>query len=317
MAQLILKRKSYTSQQYKEHLSGDTVLEMVRVPSGQFWMGSPEAELERYSDEGPQHWVNIDYEFWLGKYPITQRQWKAVVESTQPIAQELDPDPANFKNDFDEKHSRWQRPVEQVSWQDAIEFCARLTQKTGRQYRLPTEAEWEYVCRAVVSEELSANSAQVSLAAWNRKFCQPFYFGETIGTNVVNYNGSSKYGRGVEGEYREQTTPVGYFNAPNTFGLHDMHGNLWEWCLDPWHDNYQGNPPADGAVWDEEHQGQYQNILESIDNLLKDQRSRVQRGGSWYDLPWVCRSAFRLNLTPADRGNNIGFRVLCARPRTL
>ncbi len=186
---------------------------------------------------------------------------------------------------------RWERPVENVSWEDAKEFCNRLSKKTGREYRLPTEAEWEYACRAVNGEDSTVEE-------WNRKYNQPFHFGETISTELANYHGNYVYGRGVEGEYREQTTPVGYFKVANNFGLCDMHGNVWEWCEDDWHGNY-GGAPNDGGAW-----------------FSETSSNKVIRGGSWNDNPSNCRSAYRLLGTRDDRSIGVGFRVVCVVPRT-
>ncbi|MEL6382608.1 MAG: formylglycine-generating enzyme family protein [Cyanobacteria bacterium J06626_18] len=148
-----------------------------------------------------------------------------------------------------------------MSWYEAIEFCNRLSKYTGREYRLPSEAEWEYACRAGTAT--------------------PYYFGMTISENQANYDGRYK-----------STTEVGRF-PPNAFGLHDMHGNVFEWCLDDWHDNYQG-APTDGSAW------------------LADGERKVIRGGSWLYDPWTCRSAYRLDLNSGDRYNAFGFRVVCA-----
>ena len=214
--------------------------------------------------------------FYMGRYPVTQAQWKAVAE-LEPIERELDPEPSNFKEDY-KGIDRWMRPVEQVSWEDAKEFCARLTQKTGKQHRLPTEAEWEYACRA--------------------RTTTPFHFGETISTEIANYDGNYTYGEGVKGEYREQTTPVGYFKVANNFGLCDMHGNVWEWCEDDWHEDYQ-DAPTDGKVW-----------------VLGTSSKKVLRGGSWVDIPVICRSAYRVVDTRVNRSYDIGFRVVRVVPRT-
>jgi formylglycine-generating enzyme required for sulfatase activity len=170
--------------------------------------------------------------------------------------------------------------VEKVNWYDAIEFCARLSKLTGREYRLPSEAEWEYACRAGTTT--------------------PFYFGETITGKLANYNASNTYADEPNGEYRKETTPVGQF-PPNAFGLYDMHGNVWEWCADTWHDNYDG-APRDGSVWTKNE---------------NDNRSPL-RGGSWYLSPNVCRSAFRLNFDRRAVINDVsGFRVVCGARRTL
>ncbi len=137
MAKIVINRERRTAQYFIEDLGDGIGLEMVLIPGGSFLMGSPEDELERNDDESPQHSVTIQ-PFCLGKYPVTQAQWKAVASLPQ-LNRELDPDPSEFKGE--------NRPVEQVSWYDAVEFCDRLSQKTGRQYRLPSEAEWEYACQ--------------------------------------------------------------------------------------------------------------------------------------------------------------------------
>ena len=249
---------------FAEDLGNGVVLEMVEIPGGQFMMGSPESELERGDHEGPQHNVTIQ-PFSMGKFPVTQAQWAAVA-SLPKIKIDLDGDPAYFKGA--------ERPVEEVSWYDAIEFCARLSRKTGKSYRLPSEAEWEYACRAGTTT--------------------PFHFGETITTDLANYDGNCKYGSGTKGQYRQQTTDVGSFSA-NAFGLYDMHGNVWEWCQDTWHENY-GQAPIDGRAWVSEN----------------DNQKRRLRGGSWLDNPRNCRSADRNYFGAGDRFYDVGFRVVCA-----
>ncbi|MDJ0706968.1 MAG: SAV_2336 N-terminal domain-related protein [Leptolyngbyaceae cyanobacterium MO_188.B28] len=244
-------------------------LEMVAIPGGTFTMGSPKSEPERFSYESPQHEVTLE-SFFMGRYLVTQTQWRAVAALPQ-VERELEPDPSNFKGS--------DRPVERLSWYDAVEFCARFSAYTGREYRLPTEAEWEYACRAGTDT--------------------PFHFGEMIATKVANYNGSA-YAGGVRGERRGDTTPVTYFGIANWFGLSDMHGNVREWCQDHWHKNYEG-APMDGSAW-----------LSS--DVGKD---RVRRGGSWLSDPRYCRSAFRGFLQSDVRLNYIGFRVCCSPPRTL
>ncbi|MGH9847208.1 MAG: SUMF1/EgtB/PvdO family nonheme iron enzyme, partial [Blastocatellia bacterium] len=228
-------------------------LEMIRVPAGSFQMGSPENEPERASDEGPQHRVTVSG-FSIGKFEVTQAQWKAVMGSN----------PSNFKGD--------NLPVENVSWNDAKEFCRKLSQLTGKQYRLPTEAEWEYAARAGTTT--------------------PFAFGSSLSSQQANFDGNSPYGGAAKGVYRQKTMPVGSF-AANAFQLHDMHGNVWEWCEDVWHENYNG-APSDGSSW-----------LSGGDSS-----SRVLRGGSWYNDGWLCRSAVRGRGGPGDRNGNIGFRVV-------
>jgi formylglycine-generating enzyme required for sulfatase activity len=249
-------------------------LEMAFILGGTFLMGSSECD-----DEKPQHRVTIQ-PFYMGKYAATQAQWKAVAQLPK-IERDLDPDPSRFKGD--------NRPVERVSWLDAVEFCARLSQKTGRNYRLPSEAEWEYACKAGTQT--------------------PFHFGETITPDLANYDGNENYTATPNGKYRQQTTGVGSF-PPNTFGLYDMHGNVWEWCADPWHDNYNG-APTDGSVWDEKENHRYQNSVDSLAMSGNDDRIRLLRGGSWFDGSQVCRSAMRNNYMPDTPYYCSGFRFVC------
>ena len=155
-----------------------------------------------------------------------------------------------------------------------MEFCQRLSRFTNRDYRLPTEAQWEYACRAGTNT--------------------PFHFGETLSAQYVNYRATVTYGSGEKGEYREKTTPVDQFGVVNPFGLADMHGNVLEWCQDHWHENYD-NAPTDGSAW-----------------LTDDDRNpRVIRGGSWYTIPKGCRSAYRGNFNPDIRSYFIGCRLIC------
>ncbi|WP_414578458.1 caspase, EACC1-associated type [Anabaena sp. CCY 9402-a] len=273
----IINRSRGRAEFFTEDLGNGVVLEMVSIPGGQFLMGSPEGELERMDDESPQHTVNIQ-PFFMGKFPVTQGQW-AVVAAFDKVNIDLNPDPSNFKGA--------NRPVECVSWDDTVEFCARLSKKTGKIYRLPSEAEWEYACRAGTTT--------------------PFYFGETITTDLANYRGTDwdyqgtvypgNYGQGSKGEFRQQTTEVGKFPA-NLFGLFDMCGNIWEWCQDKWHENYN-NAPTKGRAW----------------LLNKDNQNRLLRGGSWYNNPRDCRSAYRSSSPRDIRGSSLGFRVVVVRGR--
>jgi formylglycine-generating enzyme required for sulfatase activity len=266
--ELLIRRSTRRAWQYVESLGNSIELEMASIPAGTFIMGSPEGEEGRRDNEGPQHEVTFANAFFMAKYPITQAQWRVVVAMPQ-VERALNPDPSKFKGE--------NRPVEKVTWYDAVEFCARLSQHTGRDYRLPTEAEWEYACRAGTTT--------------------PFHFGETITSDLANYRGTSTYGSGPKGEYRQQTTEVGIFPA-NDFGLYDMHGNVLEWCQDRWHENYEG-APTDGSTWQEE-----------------DSTGRVLRGGSWDLNPEDCRSAFRIRVAPDFIGFDVGFRVVCGGART-
>ncbi|WP_159788413.1 SUMF1/EgtB/PvdO family nonheme iron enzyme [Sodalinema gerasimenkoae] len=267
-----IERRRGSAQQFIEALGDGTGLEMVFVPGGQFMMGSSDDEPEHEDDEKPQHEVEM-CPFYMGKYPVTQAQWRAVAAMPQ-VERALEPDPSSFKGA--------NRPVERVSWDDAVEFCRRLSQYSGRDYRLPSEAEWEYACRAGTTT--------------------PFYFGDTLSSDLANYDASRTYAEGLTGENREKTTDVGSFPA-NGFGLYDMHGNVWEWCADDWHSNYNG-APNDGSPWFDEN---------------RTETDRVLRGGSWDLYPRNCRSAIRNWFTPDLTGFNSGYglRVACAVSRTL
>ncbi|NJR19748.1 MAG: formylglycine-generating enzyme family protein [Calothrix sp. CSU_2_0] len=267
--ELIINRRrqqAYGFIEYLENKGNEIALEMVQIPSGRFTMGAPETEKGSSDDERPQHEVTVPT-FFMGKYPVTQAQWKFVASLPQ-VNRELKPDPSRFKGE--------NRPVECVSWFDAVEFCDRLTQYTKRPYRLPSEAEWEYACRAGTTT--------------------PFHFGETITSELANYNAEYTYGAGVKGTNRRETTEVGSFGVANAFGLFDMHGNVWEWCTDQWHSNYKG-APTDDSAW--------------IDNNSNDNQSRLLRGGSWGSYPLNCRSASRYLNNPDYGLNYIGFRVVC------
>ncbi|WP_293354549.1 MULTISPECIES: bifunctional serine/threonine-protein kinase/formylglycine-generating enzyme family protein [unclassified Microcoleus] len=252
--------KSGKTHFFEEHLGRSTVMEMVSVPGGTFLMGTPKDRGD--SDEKPQHSVTLA-PFYIGKFPVTQAQWAAVAALPE-IKIYLNPDAARFKG--------VNRPIENISWYEAMEFCARLSRKTGKHYRLPSEAQWEYACRGETSG--------------------PFHFGETITSELANYNGNSNYADAPKGVYRFQTTDVGSFK-PNAFGLYDLHGNVWEWCADAWHNNYNG-APVDGSVW--ESGGDFS--------------LRLLRGGSWNDHPPNCRSACRLRYQPDCKASIVGFRVV-------
>ncbi|MFN4867415.1 MAG: SUMF1/EgtB/PvdO family nonheme iron enzyme [Cyanobium sp.] len=255
-----VKRQPLQLEGALEDLGGGLSLPLVRIPAGEFVMGSPDDEPGRSSDEGPQHRVRLR-EFWMGQTPITQAQWQAVM-GTNPALSKDQPDSD-------------QRPVERVDWREAMAFCRQLAARTGRPYSLPSEAQWEYACRAGTTTA--------------------FAFGATITPALANYDGNyNVYGPKVE--YRRQTTPVGMFPA-NAWGLHDMHGNVWEWCLDHWHGSY-AEAPEDGRAW----------VDAEDENSPAD---RLLRGGSWLGLPGDCRSADRHRLLPDGADYNVGFRVVC------
>jgi formylglycine-generating enzyme required for sulfatase activity/energy-coupling factor transporter ATP-binding protein EcfA2 len=289
------QRQRGQSRYFSEGLDNDVLLDMVLIPAGSFVMGAPESEKESDNSERPQHQVNVP-EFFVGKYQVTQAQWRAVAEIPK-VNRDLKPDPSNFKGD--------NRPVENVSWDDVMEFCARLSQHTGREYRLPSEAQWEYACRAGTTT--------------------PFHFGETITPELVNYNGNDSYANAPKGEARNQTTPVGSF-PPNAFGLYDMHGNVWEWCADDCHNNYKG-APTDGSIWLGETTGdrnlkkhsnsikKSQNIVKTIISFVTQRKDQDQvkllRGGSWSHSARNCRSAYRNYGLARYACYYIGFRVVC------
>jgi formylglycine-generating enzyme required for sulfatase activity len=225
-------------------------MKFVWIPPGSFVMGSPKEEKERQDNE-TQHKVTLTKGFCMGVYTVTQEEWRAVMRNN----------PSHFRG---EKNL----PVDNVSWDDCQEFLEKLREKDKQPYRLPTEAEWEYACRAGTTT--------------------PFHFGNTPSTDQANYNGNYIYGDGKKGSNRKKTTPVGSFPA-NAWGLHDMHGNLWQWCED-WHGDY---PQKDAVDPQGPNEGQY----------------RVLRGGSWYDFPQHCRSTFRVRYRPGLSYSRLGFRL--------
>ncbi len=234
-------------------LGNGVTMDFVSIPAGEFMMGSPASEVGREDYESPQHRVKVPA-FFMGKYQVTQAQYQAVMGSN----------PSNFKGT--------KRPVKQVSWNACQEFCQQLSQKLGKTCRLPSEAEWEYACRAGTTT--------------------PFHFGATITTDLANFNGSDySYASAPKGIYRGETTEVGSF-PPNGFGLYDMHGNVWEWCQDDYVENYN-NAPNDGS---------------SRSNT--DNGKKVLRGGSWFFNSVSCRSAGRFRFFRDVAYVNTGFRLV-------
>jgi formylglycine-generating enzyme required for sulfatase activity len=271
MSQLTIQSHKSTVHSFIETLTPSVELELALILGGSFDMGSPEKEDEHQDDE-LLHPVNVPT-FFMSRTLVTQSQWRSIAELPK-IKKKLELNPSDFKdNDA--------LPVEQVSWDDAIEFCLRLSKKTGRTYRLPSEAEWEYACRAGTTT--------------------PFHFGETVDASLANYDGNYTYQKGEKGPYRQKITPVKTF-PPNSWGLYDMHGNVYEWCQDDYESDYN-LCPSDGASYLTESQ--------------KEQPSKVLRGGSWIAPPRNCRSAYRYDLTRAHHYYRLGFRVVCSASRAL
>ncbi len=234
-------------------MSDELAPPMVSIPAGRFLMGSPEGV--GWEDEHPQHLVTLEG-FEMSRTPITQYQWR-VVAALPAVDRELNPDPSHFKGD--------DRPVECVSWYDAMEFCARLSVATGRTFTLPSEAQWEYACRAGTTTA--------------------FNCGDELLPHQANFDNT-------------ETSPVLRY-PPNAWGLYDMHGNVWEWCLDDWHTSYEG-APTDGSAW--------------VDK--KETNKRV-RGGSHHLLGGhyagntaTLASAFRFTLPRLLLSNSLGFRII-------
>jgi len=238
----------------------DNCPEMVVVPAGAFTMGSPASEAGRDDDEDPQRRVTIGKPLAVGKFSVTFDEWDACVADGG----------CNGYKPSDQGWGRGRRPVINVSWNDATAYAAWLSRKTGRTYHLLSEAEREYVTRAGTTT--------------------PFWWGTSISPQQANYNGTTTYGNGPTGEYRQRTLPVDSF-APNPWGLYQVHGNVWEWTQDCWHDSYAG-APSDGSTW-----------------ATGNCSLRVRRGGAWNDLPRLLRAALRFWNAPDDRSSGIGFRL--------
>ena len=249
--------------------------ELVLIPTGRFEMGSTERERKKALAAGaqkawlerevPQHQVAIDRSIALGRYPVTVGEWRQFVRATGWVSKsEVNWAAPGFRQT--ESH-----PVVGVTWHDAQRYVVWLTVQTGHLYRLPSEAEWEYACRAGTTTAFS--------------------FGDAINTALANYDGNSSYDGSPKGAYRQGTTAVGEFPA-NPWGLFDMHGNVWEWVQDAVHDNYEG-APADGSAWE---QG-------------GDQGRRILRGGSWLYNPRYLRSALRNGFAATMSNDIVGFRV--------
>ena len=278
----IKQQKQYTAQFFPEPLTGETSrsdenLEMVAIAAGHFQMGASSREAANKAltttYESPRHRVKLS-SFYMSKHPITQSQW-AVVAALPKVQRDLQPRPSHFRGG--------DLPVESVSWLEAVEFCDRLTQKTSRQYQLPSEAQWEYACRAGTQT--------------------PFNTGETITSEMADYVGTYTYNTEAAGKYRQSTTPVGKFSH-NAFGLQDMHGNVWEWSADCWHCDYHG-APNNGSPDNRANHGQ-------IWAKAHTAAMRTVRGGGWLNTPQKIRSASRSGYLETALNRTIGFRVVSA-----
>lgn len=235
-------------------------LRMIKIPAGEFMMGSPASEPHHDDQEGPQRKIQVP-SFYLGAFTITQRQYEIIMGSN----------PSYFTDDQGKDGANL--PVEQVTWQDADAFCKKLSEMSGRTYRLPSEAEWEYACRASTTT--------------------PFCFGETLTTEIANFFADFSFTENYEENYRNTPVAVDSF-WPNGFGLYNMHGNVFEWCADDYHENYK-NAPKSVAPW---ISGQAQ-------------ATKMMRGGSWFNDTPYCRSAARDKNTQIGLSNASGFRVVC------
>ncbi len=247
-------------------------MRLVLVRSGWFWMGSPPDEANRYGDEGPRHRVEITKPFYLGAHQVTQEQYARVVGGNPSWFR-----PGGGGNEQVGRRQTAAFPVDSVSWFDAVAFCEALSalpaeRKAQRVYRLPTEAEWEYACRAG-----TASAA-------------PFHFGGSLSSRQANFDGSKPYGGAVRDRNLRRTSAVGSYPA-NAFGLYDMHGNVWEWCADWFGDRYYQDSPAQDPPGPEGGE------------------TRILRGGSFYYIASSCRAAIRFGRRPDSRSNLDGFRV--------
>ena len=242
-------------QQFFEDLGHGISLALVVIPTGIFQMGS--SHHVGNPDEHPQHLVTIK-SFGMSRFLVTQAQWKAIMGQLPPC---------RFRGE--------DLPVERVSWEEARTFCQRLARRSGRNYQLPSETQWEYACRAGTTT--------------------PFSFGDTLTTEAANFNGEHAFRHEPRGPYRHGTTTGGTF-PPNAFGLWDMHGNLWEWCADNWLEDYSASPRDASS-----YQG-------------RNDPYRVARGGSWHEPPALCRSATRLRVLQSEADEVMGFRVVCDIP---
>jgi formylglycine-generating enzyme required for sulfatase activity/energy-coupling factor transporter ATP-binding protein EcfA2 len=278
------KYKQLSLFKYYPYLNPDNFPEMVDIPSGTFWMGSPDGKGN--NDEKPYHQVTVPT-FRMSKYPVTQAQWYAVAKSSM-VDGDLNPTPSFHRGET--------LPVEQVSWSDAREFCKRLSKLTGETYRLPSEAEWEYACRAGANDYteycFGDEASQLDKYAWyGNNSGKPGFDADRAWQKADK--DANKYWQRLR-DNQNRTHPIGE-KQPNAWGLYDMHGNVWEWCEDDWHGDYNG-APDDASAW--------------IDNDRTDSSYRLLRGSSWLNSSYDCRSAIRSRNNADVRNYILGFRVV-------
>ena len=274
---------------YKPWLDHTNLPEMVDIPSGKFWMGSPEGKGR--DNEKPYHQVAVQA-FRMGKYPVTQAQWRTVAMSPK-VAIDLSLNPAYHRGN--------NKPVEQISWYEAQEFCARLSQLTGENYRLPSEAEWEYACRAgaeTYTEYCFGNDPnELDEYAW---------YGNNSGDRVIDAvqiwkemnQDASQYTQ-ILRKNNNGTQSVG-LRQSNAWKLHDMYGNVWEWCGDDWHDRYE-KESINSQIW----------AKDTKNHEEGGGTEKLLRGGSWLNPAMECRSAYRRKYLARNQNLNFGFRVVC------
>ncbi|HNQ89129.1 MAG TPA: formylglycine-generating enzyme family protein [Verrucomicrobiota bacterium] len=265
-------------------LTAQTRMKLAQLPNGEFMMGSPPTEDRRWDHEGPQHLVRLSRPFWMALHPVTVGQFRAFVDAMRYRTEAERDGGGGFAwvngDSVQDPRYTWRNvgfdqtddePVVNVSWNDAAAFCQWLTHVEGLRFRLPTEAEWEYACRAGTTT--------------------PFHFGSTLSSTQANFDGQYPYGEEARGPYLERTSRVGAY-TPNAFGLYDMHGNVWEWCADWYAEEYY----RPGEIHDPK--GPPTGV------------GRVIRGGGWRSFGEYCRSAFRYSVDPAVSDYPYGFRVV-------
>jgi formylglycine-generating enzyme required for sulfatase activity len=246
-----------------EFLMGSTSSEIAALTKDGGMADRAARQADYWKSEGPQHRVTIPRPFAVGTFAVTFAEWDACVADGD----------CNGYRPKDEGWGRGKRPVINVNWDDANAYTAWLSRKTGRTYRLLSEAEREYAARAGTTTT--------------------FWWGPSISTSQANYDGNYTFAGSKKGENRGRIVPVDSF-APNPWGLYNVHGNVWEWVEDCWHDSYSG-APTDGSEWT---------------TACTDGRRRVMRGGSWLNPPWFLRAAYRVGgLTGVNRINALGFRL--------